>query len=108
MNATAGTNFFDQDYKMLQVLLQGSTPIEIRTSPVLVVAFGLPFMTEDQFFGDNLINNLAKFLKVPPNMMRITKIIRESARRRKRSTGLSVEVAITKPPVQQTSNSTNS
>lgn len=110
MNATVGTNFFDQEYKMLKVIVKGSTPVEIRTSPVLFLAFELPAMTEDQFFGDNLINNLAIFLKVPANMIRITKIIRADggARRRRRSSGLTVEVEIKKPPVQQTTNSTNS
>lgn len=109
LNATLGTNYFDQDFKMLKVVVRGSEPVEIRTSPVLFLAFELPAMTEDEFFGDNLVQNLATFLKVPPNMIRITKIIREDggARRRKRSTGLTVEVEIKKPPVQQTSNSTN-
>lgn len=94
---------------MLKVLVRGSEPVEIRTSPVLVLAFNLPAMTEDEFFGDNLVQNLATFLKVPPNMIRITNIIREDggARRRKRSTGLKVEVEIKKPPVQETNNSTN-
>ncbi|KAG7233110.1 hypothetical protein INR49_007463 [Caranx melampygus] len=103
-----GTNFFDQDFKMLKVLVRGSEPVEIRTSPVLVLAFNLPAMTEDEFFGDNLVQNLATFLKVPPNMIRITNIVREDggARRRKRSTGLKVEVEIKKPPVQETNNST--
>ncbi|MEQ2213717.1 hypothetical protein XENOCAPTIV_019782, partial [Xenoophorus captivus] len=108
MNASMGTNYFDQDYKMLKVLLRGSTPVEIRTSPLLVLAFNMPALTESEFFGDTLIQNLATFLKVPPNMIRITKIIREDggAARRKRSTGLTVEVEIKKPPVQQTTNST--
>ncbi|XP_059206673.1 fibrocystin-L-like isoform X1 [Centropristis striata] len=111
LNASAGTNYFDQDNKMLKVVLRGSEPVEIRTSPVLFISFELPAMTEEEFFGDSLIGNLAAFLKVPPNMIRISKIIREdggSARRRKRSTGgLKVEIEIKKPPVQQTSNSTN-
>ncbi|XP_035537797.1 PKHD1 like 1, tandem duplicate 1 [Morone saxatilis] len=109
LNDTLGTNYFDQDNKMLKVLVRGSKPVEIRTSPVLFLAFELPAMTEDEFFGDSLVQNLATFLKVPSNMIRITKIIREdgSARRRKRSTGLTVEVEIKKPPVQQTTNSTN-
>ncbi|XP_025757857.1 PKHD1 like 1, tandem duplicate 1 isoform X2 [Oreochromis niloticus] len=109
LNATAGTNYFDQDYKMLKVVLRGSQPVEIRTAPVLVIAFGFPAMTEEEFYGDSLIQNLAVFLKVPPNMIRISKVIRENggARRRKRSTGLTVEVEIKKPPVQQTTNSTN-
>ncbi|XP_038580507.1 PKHD1 like 1, tandem duplicate 1 [Micropterus salmoides] len=109
LNATVGTNYFDQDYKMLKIVLRGSTPVEIRTSPVLFISFNLPAMTEEEFFGDNLIRNLAAYLKVPPNMIRITKIIREGggARRRKRSTDLTVEVELKKPPVQQTTNSTN-
>nr|XP_046273956.1 PKHD1 like 1, tandem duplicate 1 [Scatophagus argus] len=109
MNATLGTNYFDQEYKMLKVLVRGSNPVEIRTAPVLFLAFELPAMTEDEFFGDNLVQNLAVFLKVPPNMIRITNIIREDAgaRRRKRSTGLKVEIEIKKPPVQQTTNTTN-
>ncbi|XP_042290990.1 PKHD1 like 1, tandem duplicate 1 [Thunnus maccoyii] len=109
LNSTVGTNYFDQDYKMLKVVLRGSTPVQIRTSPVLFLAFDLPAMTEEEFFGDSLIVNLALFLKVPPNMIRITNIIREDggARRRKRSTGLKVEVEIKKPPVQQTTNSTD-
>ncbi|XP_011607160.2 fibrocystin-L isoform X2 [Takifugu rubripes] len=109
LSAILGTNYFDQDYKMLKVLLRGSQPVEVRTSPVLVIAFELPAMTEDEFFGENLVQNLATFLKVPPDMIRITQIIREggSARRRKRSVGLKVEVEIKKPPVQQMGNSTD-
>ncbi|KAM9839131.1 PKHD1 like 1, tandem duplicate 1 [Aulostomus maculatus] len=109
LNSTVGANFFDQTYKMLKVLLRGPTPVEVRTSPVLFIAFELPAMTEDEFFGEKLIQNLATFLKVPPNMIRITNIIREdgSARRRKRSTGLKVEVEIKKPPVQETTNGTD-
>uniref|UniRef100_A0AAX7VHS5 Polycystic kidney and hepatic disease 1 (autosomal recessive)-like 1 n=1 Tax=Astatotilapia calliptera TaxID=8154 RepID=A0AAX7VHS5_ASTCA len=109
LNATVGTNYFDQDYKMLKVVLRGSQPVEIRTAPVLVIAFGFPAMTDEEFYGNSLVQNLAVFLKVPPNMIRISKIIRENggARRRKRSTGLTVEVEIKKPPVQQTTNSTN-
>jgi hypothetical protein len=99
---------------MLQLLVRGSDPVEIRTSPLLVIAFNLPAMTEDQFFGDSLVRNLALFLKVPSSMIRITKVVREDgggggARRRKRAAaaGLTVEVEIQKPPVQQTSNTTD-
>uniref|UniRef100_A0A8D0AIF4 PKHD1 like 1 n=1 Tax=Sander lucioperca TaxID=283035 RepID=A0A8D0AIF4_SANLU len=110
LNATVGTNYFDRDYKMMKVVLRGTQPVEIRTSPLLFISFELPAMTEDQFFGESLIQNLAVFLKIPPNMIRITNIIRGDggARRRKRSTSLKVEVEIKKPPVQQTTNSTNS
>lgn len=109
LNATIGTNYFDQEFKMLKVLVRGSEPVEIRTAPVIFVSFELPTMTEEEFFGDNLVNNLAAFLKVPANMIRVTNIIREDggARRRKRSSGLKVELEIKKPPVQQTTNTTD-
>uniref|UniRef100_A0A3P9PH58 PKHD1 like 1, tandem duplicate 2 n=1 Tax=Poecilia reticulata TaxID=8081 RepID=A0A3P9PH58_POERE len=108
INASMGTNFFDQDYKMLKVLLRGSGPLEIRTAPVLVLAFNMPALTEDQFFGDSLVQNLALLLRVPANMIRVSRVVREgggAARRRKRSAGLTVEVEIRKPPVQQSASS---
>uniref|UniRef100_A0A673FZ74 Fibrocystin-L-like n=1 Tax=Sinocyclocheilus rhinocerous TaxID=307959 RepID=A0A673FZ74_9TELE len=108
-NSSHGSNFFDQDYKMMNILLRGSEPVDIRTSPVLFLAFNLPAMTEAEFFGANLVNNLATFLKIPPSKIRITKIVREGTNaRRRRSTGLTVEVEIREPPVQtSTNNSTD-
>ncbi|KAM5157489.1 fibrocystin-L [Mantella aurantiaca] len=107
-----GENFFDSDYNMLYILIRGSTPVEIHTSPLIVVAFNLPAMTVDQFYGDNLVRNLALFLKIPANKIRITKIIPEGSKRRKRATGgISVTVEISDPPAAQqntTSNSTDS
>ncbi|KAK9957826.1 hypothetical protein ABG768_012036 [Culter alburnus] len=105
-NSSHGSNFFDQDYKMLNILLRGSEPVQIRTSPVLVLAFNLPAMTEAEFFGANLVNNLALFLKIPANKIRITNIVREGTNaRRRRSTGLTVQVEIREPPVQTSTNS---
>ncbi|XP_016334550.1 fibrocystin-L-like, partial [Sinocyclocheilus anshuiensis] len=104
-NSSHGSNFFDQDYKMMNILLRGSEPVDIRTSPVLFLAFNLPAMTEAEFFGANLVNNLATFLKIPPSKIRITKIVREGTNaRRRRSTGLTVEVEIREPPVQTSTN----
>ncbi|XP_072303332.1 fibrocystin-L-like [Eucyclogobius newberryi] len=106
MNAPMGSNFFDREDKMLKVLVRGSQPVEIRSSPVLVLAFNLPAMTVKEFFGPNLINNLAKLLNVPLHMIRITNV-GGGARRRKRSSMLRVEVEIKKPPVQETTDDTN-
>ncbi|XP_073714530.1 fibrocystin-L [Misgurnus anguillicaudatus] len=108
-NSDHGSNFFDPDYNMLYILLRGSQPVQIRTSAVLFVAFNLPAMTEAEFFGPNLVRNLAAFLRVPPNMIRITKIIREGTSvRRQRATGLTVEIQISQPPIQTiTTNNTN-
>lgn len=109
LNASIGANFYDKDNMMMKVLVKGNKPVEIRTSPLIIVSFNMPAMTEDEFFGENLVQNLAGFLNIPPSMIRITKIVREdgSARRRKRSTGMTVEMEIQKPRVQETTNSTN-
>ncbi|KAM3928399.1 fibrocystin-L-like [Leptodactylus fuscus] len=104
-----GENFFDKDYNLLYVLVRGSTPVEIHTSPLIVVSFNLPAMTVDQFYGDNLIRNLALLLEIPASKIRITKIIREGSSRRKRAAGgISVSVEISDPPTQQLNSTTNS
>ncbi|XP_067833370.1 fibrocystin-L-like [Heptranchias perlo] len=106
-----GANYFDRKYQMLNVLVRGSTPIEIHTAPVLFIAFNLPGMTVDEFYGPGLAQHLALFLNVPPSKIRITKIVRETSRRRKRATGITVEVEIAEPPAEHlpagSSNSTN-
>lgn len=96
---------------MLNVLVRGSIPVEVHTAPTLFISFNLPAMTVDEFYGPDLANNLALFLDVPANKIRITKIIRETGRRKRRATGITVEVEIGEPPSEQlastSSNSTN-
>ncbi|XP_028646735.2 PKHD1 like 1, tandem duplicate 1 [Erpetoichthys calabaricus] len=100
MNSTiSGSNYFDEDYKMINILIRGSTPIEIQTAPVLFISFEMPSMTVEQFYGPSLVQNLAIFLNIPANKIKITKIVRASSRRR-RSTGISVQIEISNPPVQ--------
>ncbi|KAM9290514.1 fibrocystin-L-like, partial [Gastrophryne carolinensis] len=104
-----GENFFDNDYKMLYILVRGSTPVEIRTTPLIVVAFNFPAMTVDQFYGANLVQNLALFLNIPASKIRITKIIPAgSSRRRRAAGGLTVSVEISDPPSQQSTVNTTS
>ncbi|XP_078254550.1 PKHD1 like 1, tandem duplicate 1 [Rhinoraja longicauda] len=107
----SGANYFDRKYQMLNVLVRGSIPVEIHTAPTLFISFNLPAMTVDEFYGPDLARNLALFLDVPANKIRITKIIRETRRRKRRATGITVEVEIGEPPSEQlastSSNSTN-
>ncbi|KAM8966821.1 LOW QUALITY PROTEIN: fibrocystin-L [Pelodytes ibericus] len=105
-STTFGDNYLDNDYKMLYVLVRGSTPVEIHTSPLIVIAFNIPAMTVDEFYGANLVRNLAIFLKIPANKIRITKIVPEGSRRRRAAGGLTVSVEIADPPSAQR-NSTN-
>ncbi|XP_076865903.1 fibrocystin-L-like isoform X2 [Brachyhypopomus gauderio] len=104
-DSSHGSNYFDPDYKMLHILVRGSEPVQVRTSPLLIIAFNLPAMTEAEFFGDKLVRNLALFLRIPANMIRVTNIVREGsvATRRRRATGLTVQVQISQPPTSQLS-----
>ncbi|XP_043545298.1 fibrocystin-L-like [Chiloscyllium plagiosum] len=110
-SSVIGENYFDRTYQMLNVLVRGSTPIEVHTAPVLHISFNLPAMTVDEFYGPNLVENLALFLNVPQSKIRITNIVRETGLRRKRATGITVEVEIRDPPSEHfsvdNSNSTN-
>ncbi|XP_044514196.1 fibrocystin-L [Gracilinanus agilis] len=106
-SAVSGENYFDRTYHMLHLLVKGPTPIEVHTTAVLFVSFKLPAMTEDHFYSSsNLVRNLASFLKIPANKIRITKIIRENGRRKKRMAVIDIELEIGEPPAQILSNHT--
>ena len=68
---------------MVQVL-RGSTPIEIRTPPVIQVSLDV-VVTLDSFFISNLIQNLAFVLRIEPSRIRVVEIIAEDSLKRRRS-----------------------
>ncbi|XP_078617867.1 fibrocystin-L-like isoform X2 [Branchiostoma floridae x Branchiostoma japonicum] len=106
MNAASGSNYFDDDKKMLYITIRGTTPIDIVTMPVLKVSFGMPAITVDDFFETNLRQNLANFLGIPANKIRVVNVVREDSRRKKRAEGsMTVEIEITEPPAQDSSSS---
>ncbi|XP_041625547.1 fibrocystin-L isoform X2 [Vulpes lagopus] len=108
LNSTVlGENYFDRIYQMLYLLVKGTTPVEIHTTAVIFVSFQLPAVTEDDFYiSHNLVRNLALFLKIPNDKIRVSKIIQGESLRRKRSMGLTVELEIGDPPPQFISNDT--
>ncbi|VDQ17138.1 unnamed protein product [Trichobilharzia regenti] len=61
---SAGTNYYDDSSQMLYVILKGESIITIKLSQLVKVSFGLPAMTIDQFFGSEVVSNLAKYLGV--------------------------------------------
>ncbi|XP_073925166.1 fibrocystin-L isoform X4 [Castor canadensis] len=102
-----GENYFDRTYQMLYLLVKGTTPIEIHTAAVIFVSFQLPAITEDEFYSShNLVRNLALFLKIPSDKIRISRIIGGESLRRKRSTGYTMEVEIGDPPTRLLHNDT--
>ncbi|XP_039709652.1 fibrocystin-L isoform X1 [Pteropus medius] len=102
-----GENYFDRTYQMLYLLVKGTVPVEIHTTAVIFVSFQLPAVTEDDFYSShNLVRNLALYLKIPNDKIRVSKIIRGESLRRKRSLGLTVELEIGDPPSQFISRNT--
>ena len=108
LNSTVlGENYFDRTYQMLYLLVKGTIPVEIHTTAVIFVSFQLPAVTEDDFYSShNLVRNLALFLKIPSDKIRVSKIIQGKSLRRKRSTELTVELEIGDAPPQFINNDT--
>lgn len=70
--------------------------VEAVIKQVVVVSLSLPPMEVDDFFGKNIVNNLAAFLGVPANKIRVVEIVREGSRRKRQTEGTSVRLEIGK------------
>ena len=96
-NAT-GTNYFDKDSGLLSIIIKGPQVIEVIAQDTVIVSFSMPALSTDDFYGDNIIQNLASFLNIPLTKIRVVNVVSEGSRRRKRSTGIVVEVEIGDEP----------
>ena len=96
-NAT-GTNYFDKDSGQLSIIIKGPQVIEVIAQDTVIVSFSMPALSTDDFYGDNIIQNLASFLNIPLTKIRVVNVVSEGSRRRKRSTGIVVEVEIGDEP----------
>ncbi|KAM9050154.1 fibrocystin-L [Megaptera novaeangliae] len=106
-SSVLGENYFDRTYQMLYLLVKGTIPVEIHTTSVIYVSFQLPAVTEDDFYSShNLVRNLALFLKLSSDKIRVSIVIRGKSLRRKRSMGLTVELEIGDSPPQFITNDT--
>lgn len=89
-----GENYFDRDLHQLFILIRGEAIVEVVTTPVIMTTFGVPAVEVDNFFEENIVQNLANLLNIPPSKIRVVEIISEdSVRRRRRATG-EVEVVV--------------
>ncbi|XP_066271168.1 fibrocystin-L-like [Branchiostoma lanceolatum] len=97
----AGANFMDIEMQTLYFTMKGSAIIDIMTSDVITIAFGLPPVTVDDFFGPNLANNLCGFLNIPLGKVRRMNVVSEGGKRRRRAAGgVTVHLQIGDPPRQ--------
>ncbi|XP_060084827.1 fibrocystin-L-like, partial [Ylistrum balloti] len=84
---TSGQNYYDRDSGLLHFTIRGKKAVEVRTDPSVIISFQFPATTIDDFFGPQLIQHLAAFFDLPPNKVRLVKVVRETTPtgRRKRS-----------------------
>lgn len=60
----------------------------INTSALITLTFGVPPVTVDEFFGENLVSNLALFLGISTDNIIIANAVAVSRRRRRKRTGV--------------------
>jgi hypothetical protein len=96
-----GKNYFDRDTMMQWVLIRGSEPVEIHTTAVIMVTFGVPAVAVDDFYEVNLVANLAALLNVEPSQIRIVEVVSESSGRRRRRSTAESEVTVEIGPEPQ-------
>ena len=96
-----GTNKIDFQRGEHTIIIKGSSPVEVITQEVIIVSFGLPAMTVEDFYGANIVENLAAFLNIPLTKVRVVNVISEnggSGRRKRNTDGTTVEVEIGDEP----------
>ncbi|CAF3398838.1 unnamed protein product, partial [Rotaria sp. Silwood2] len=82
--SSPGSNYFDRIYQMAYFAIDGSTMIDIKVSPLLILSFGFPPMDPATFYSTNLVANLATLFNIPPEKIRRVKIVSASNETRNR------------------------
>ncbi|CAD5116834.1 DgyrCDS5681 [Dimorphilus gyrociliatus] len=101
----SGTNYFDSDEMIIYFLMKGNKPVEISLKQVVIMQFGVPPMSVADFYGKNLVQNLANFLGIPKEKIRYVNVISElaaSSRKRRSLPNLKVMIQIGDQPGSST------
>jgi hypothetical protein len=96
-----GTNYYDKDRGEITFIIMGPEQIDIKSADTIIVSFGIPALTVADFYGDNLVENLAAFLNIPLTKVRIMNVVSAAGngrRKRRSSNGITVEVEIGDEP----------
>jgi hypothetical protein len=64
-NKVMGANYLDFKRNTLYWVQCGPGTLEVKMAPVVVVSFAMPAMSDEEFFGEQIVNNLAQFLNIP-------------------------------------------
>ncbi|CAF4012065.1 unnamed protein product [Rotaria sp. Silwood2] len=90
----SGSNYFDRTSQMAYIAIDGSTMIDIKVSPLLILSFGFPPMDPESFYSSNLVANLAALLNISPDKIRRVNIVSASNQTRIRRQASSVLLPI--------------
>ncbi|KAK3740701.1 hypothetical protein QZH41_019065 [Actinostola sp. cb2023] len=108
LSSISGSNYFDDDSNTLFVIVRGPEPVDIHTSPVVQIILSVQTVTVDEFFKNNLIQNLADLLGCDPSLIRYMDVISASRRRRRAVSGdTKIVMQIANNPDPGQTNSTN-
>lgn len=99
-NDAHGSNFIDRNARQLYFIVKGGVDntITLKRTEVIIVAFDLPGMSEDEVFGSNIVSNLAALLNIPLDKVRIVQIVAVSGSRKRRATGVTLILEIGDQP----------
>ncbi|XP_053372850.1 fibrocystin-L-like [Mercenaria mercenaria] len=98
---TAGTNFFDRNRGEITIIIKGNVRIDVRTQNTIIVSFGIPALTLEDFYGKNIVENLAAFFDIPLTKVRIARTVNEQTgtRRKRFDSNMIMEIEIGDEPV---------
>ena len=78
-----GANWVDMDMDTIHIIVRGGSVIDIKLQPVIVLGFNVPSVSVDEFFEDNLVQNLANLLGIDKEDIVIMDAVSEASRRRR-------------------------
>lgn len=74
--SASGTNLFRKEDKRIFFAADGTGVYDLNIAPVLVVGFGFPSLTPEEFFqSETIVANFAMLLDIDPSMIRRVEII---------------------------------
>ncbi|GFN92106.1 fibrocystin-l [Plakobranchus ocellatus] len=93
-----GENYLSRAKSTLFWVQCGSSEVTVTLKDVVVVSFTLPAMTEEEFFGEKIVKNLAAFLNIDPKKVRVVNIVSDTSssgrrRRSQQTTTIFIEIA---------------
>ncbi|KAH9519161.1 Fibrocystin-L, partial [Bulinus truncatus] len=78
-----GENFLS-DNDTFYFVVCGDSEVTVEETPVLILSLTFDSVTEDDFYSEKIVENLAAFLNVPSSKVRIVKIVRNKLANRER------------------------